>query len=452
MESTFDQLLSYAIIDSAYFVTYLAVATFVFVKTRFSLDQFSKKTMILLAASLGRNISYFILYILFLVKVAVWLSAAIYWNNIKDGNTFTEMIRFAPDFYIVFQFTKDFKFFKNIRYKNLKLKNKSWTLKDKMQFYEQNMRCKPIKKKRQILVKKDKSEYSGESQLLERKNYDTEEIQHILEQTFTTGQKSLIKDKSFNQTSSQQSNLMSSGEKSLMKQSENESDENQYSQLKKYKSRERIKKNIEKASQISMVSDGSFINPIGTVITSKQQANTTADRQFLHSVESDSDEDNDGINNCSDQFSLFLSNFDKSRAMVIKNLLNWNYLTKRFVLQNYRDFIAVSLITSFATSKLFAHFSKSADNYYILQRVYTHDETDINFKNPLNKTDQAVRREKLFAFRQHVLENRAKKEREQEQRNSINFKQDDARCLQSFKWEKSLSMIGRIRTGVIKAR
>ena len=45
---------------------------------------------------------------------------------------------------------------------------------------------------------------------------------------------------------------------------------------------------------------------------------------------------------------------------------SWTYLTRRFVLQNYRDAIAATIIFSFFTSKFLTYNSRKAENDYTL--------------------------------------------------------------------------------------
>jgi hypothetical protein len=47
-----------------------------------------------------------------------------------------------------------------------------------------------------------------------------------------------------------------------------------------------------------------------------------------------------------------------------------------------------------------------------MTRVYTHDESDIKFREGNNMADTAVRRDKTIAFAKRIKEERAKKERE----------------------------------------
>eukprot|EP00347_Sterkiella_histriomuscorum_P010487 403376095 len=91
---------------------------------------------------------------------------------------------------------------------------------------------------------------------------------------------------------------------------------------------------------------------------------------------------------------------------------SWNYFTRRFVLQNYRDHVAVGMICMFFLSKAQEKWSVDNDNAWTQQRVYTNDETDIRYKERGNKTDGAVKREKMLEFRRRILEARAQRERE----------------------------------------
>ena len=48
----------------------------------------------------------------------------------------------------------------------------------------------------------------------------------------------------------------------------------------------------------------------------------------------------------------------------------------------------------------------------VLTRLYTHDESDIEFREAHNMTDAAVRRDKTLAFAARIKEERAKAERQ----------------------------------------
>jgi len=57
--------------------------------------------------------------------------------------------------------------------------------------------------------------------------------------------------------------------------------------------------------------------------------------------------------------------------------VSWTYLTRRFLLMNYRDMLAVGIVGSYAFGSYLQSIAKDEDNRWILQRVYTHDESDI---------------------------------------------------------------------------
>ena len=92
--------------------------------------------------------------------------------------------------------------------------------------------------------------------------------------------------------------------------------------------------------------------------------------------------------------------------------LSWTFLTKSFLPLRYRDYFAVMCIGKFAYNKFVNHYAEQADNEYVMTRVYTHDESDIKFRESNNMADQAVRRDKTIAFAKRIKEERAKKERE----------------------------------------
>ena len=99
---------------------------------------------------------------------------------------------------------------------------------------------------------------------------------------------------------------------------------------------------------------------------------------------------------------------------------SWTYITRRFILQNYRDVLSVGIITSFFASKFLTYNSKTADNQWTLTRVYTDDETDVKYKERDNKTDAAVKRQKLVRFAREMKEARVNREREM-QLDAYNF-------------------------------
>ena len=92
--------------------------------------------------------------------------------------------------------------------------------------------------------------------------------------------------------------------------------------------------------------------------------------------------------------------------------LSWNFLTKAFLPLRYRDLFAVMCISKFCMNKYINYMAVTGDNDFIMTRVYTHDESDIKFKEVNNMTDAAVRRDKTIAFAKRIKEQRAIKERE----------------------------------------
>ena len=91
---------------------------------------------------------------------------------------------------------------------------------------------------------------------------------------------------------------------------------------------------------------------------------------------------------------------------------SWIYLTRRQFLMNYRDAIGVGIITSYFGSKFLTYNSRKSDNDWTLTRVYTDDETDVHYRDVTNKTDSAVKREKIMKFTRQMKEARAEKERQ----------------------------------------
>ena len=82
--------------------------------------------------------------------------------------------------------------------------------------------------------------------------------------------------------------------------------------------------------------------------------------------------------------------------------LSWTYLTRRFAGMNYRDFVAVSCIGSFCTSQYLSYHSKQDDDTFIMQRVYTHDESAVTFRDSINMTDAAVKRDHAMRYATQV--------------------------------------------------
>ena len=87
------------------------------------------------------------------------------------------------------------------------------------------------------------------------------------------------------------------------------------------------------------------------------------------------------------------------------------YLTRRFVLQNYRDYIAMAIIGSYAGSQYLQMISRKNDDDYVMQDIYTDDESDISFRDTTNKTDGAVKKKLAMDYCNKIKRMRAEKER-----------------------------------------
>ena|SRR6056300_534138 len=91
---------------------------------------------------------------------------------------------------------------------------------------------------------------------------------------------------------------------------------------------------------------------------------------------------------------------------------SWTYLTRRFILQNHRDYIAGIMVVSYVGAKWTTSVTKKSDNLWAMQHVYTHDESDITFREESNMTDGAVKREKAIQYAAKIKQLRAERERE----------------------------------------
>lgn len=90
---------------------------------------------------------------------------------------------------------------------------------------------------------------------------------------------------------------------------------------------------------------------------------------------------------------------------------SWTYLTRRFWMQNYRDYAAVGIITTYVAGSIFSRVAKSNDNNWVFQHVYIHDESDISYREVTNRTDGAVKREHAIAYAEKIKKMRADRER-----------------------------------------
>ena len=92
--------------------------------------------------------------------------------------------------------------------------------------------------------------------------------------------------------------------------------------------------------------------------------------------------------------------------------LSWTFLTKSFLPLKYRDTFAVMLIGKFGYNKYVNYINEGDTHDAIMSRVYTHDESDIEFRETYNMVDSAVRRDKTITFANRVKAQRAMRERE----------------------------------------
>lgn len=90
---------------------------------------------------------------------------------------------------------------------------------------------------------------------------------------------------------------------------------------------------------------------------------------------------------------------------------SWTYLTRRFLLQNHRDYFAMTMIGCFAFSSYLQYVASKKDNEFVMQHVYTEDESDMNFRDVTNKTDGAVKRKLTLAYADKIRQMRAERER-----------------------------------------
>ena len=86
------------------------------------------------------------------------------------------------------------------------------------------------------------------------------------------------------------------------------------------------------------------------------------------------------------------------------------YLTRRALFLNYRDYMAVGLISMYGVTKFIQRVNHQNDEC-ITQRVYTNDESDTRYKEVTNKRDGAVKREHAMKYAERIKAMRAANER-----------------------------------------
>ena len=70
------------------------------------------------------------------------------------------------------------------------------------------------------------------------------------------------------------------------------------------------------------------------------------------------------------------------------------------------------MIGTWGLAKFINWNSKGDDDSFVMQHVYTDDESDISFREKTNKTDGAVRRKLIISYAEKIRQMRAAKERE----------------------------------------
>ena len=74
--------------------------------------------------------------------------------------------------------------------------------------------------------------------------------------------------------------------------------------------------------------------------------------------------------------------------------------------------LAVTIMGTYVTGSYFRSVGNYDDNQWALQQVYTHDESDIQYRETTNRTDAAVKREHAIRYAEKIRKIRAEKERE----------------------------------------
>ena len=73
-------------------------------------------------------------------------------------------------------------------------------------------------------------------------------------------------------------------------------------------------------------------------------------------------------------------------------------MNKQFFLQRYRDRLAVGTIFMYVSTKWNNKWARKLDDDFVMARLYTHDESSIEFREKSNMPDHAVRRTKMIDF------------------------------------------------------
>ena len=72
----------------------------------------------------------------------------------------------------------------------------------------------------------------------------------------------------------------------------------------------------------------------------------------------------------------------------------------------------MAFIGSYIMAQMMSALTVKSDNDWVMQHIYTDDESDISYRNQSNKTDGAVRRKIILNYAAKIRQMRAEKERE----------------------------------------
>ena len=72
----------------------------------------------------------------------------------------------------------------------------------------------------------------------------------------------------------------------------------------------------------------------------------------------------------------------------------------------------MAFIGSYIMAQMMSALTVKSDNDWVMQHIYTDDESDISYRNQSNKTDGAVRRKIILSYAAKIRQMRAEKERE----------------------------------------
>jgi len=73
--------------------------------------------------------------------------------------------------------------------------------------------------------------------------------------------------------------------------------------------------------------------------------------------------------------------------MIPFGALSWTYLNKPIIWMRHREFIVYFIFGSYVVNKSKAYFDRRKNYTFVESRIYTHDESDIHFKERTNKSD-----------------------------------------------------------------